>query len=62
MSKFLITGGSGFIGTNLIDYLVNNFSDSSILNLDIESPRNKQHNQYFSLCDVNDLDLLVFSS
>ena len=59
MSKFLVTGGSGFIGTNLINYLVDNFPDSSILNLDIEPPRNSCHRQYFCICDVNDLDSLV---
>ena len=32
MSKVLITGGSGFIGTNLIEYLINHTYDE-ILNM-----------------------------
>ena len=38
MNKILITGGSGFIGTNMVEYYINQ-SFSSILNLDITSIR-----------------------
>ena len=36
MDKFLIIGGSGFIGTNLIDDLLN--KGCNLLNIDIASP------------------------
>lgn len=38
MSKILITGGSGFIGTNLVEYL--SARNHEILNFDIKPPKN----------------------
>ena len=40
MSKILITGGSGFIGSNLVSYLLD--KDHDVLNFDIKEPRNKR--------------------
>ena len=34
MKNILITGGAGFIGSHLVKYFVNNFSDYHIINLD----------------------------
>jgi len=34
MTKYLITGGAGFIGSNFIHYLLNKYSDIEIINLD----------------------------
>ncbi len=34
MSRFLVTGGAGFIGSNLVHYLLKNYEDIEILNLD----------------------------
>ena len=53
MYKFLVTGGSGFIGTNLISYLINAHPGSSILNLDIIPPRDSSHNRFYHFCDIN---------
>ena len=41
MKKIVLTGGSGFIGTNLIELLVNN--NFKIINIDCNEPRNKNH-------------------
>lgn len=54
--KFLITGGSGFIGTNLIDYLL--LQNMEILNIDIKSPKKKAHLEYWVNLDINNKNLL----
>jgi len=38
MAKILVTGGSGFIGTNLVEFCLNRGDE--VLNLDIKPPRN----------------------
>jgi len=48
--KYLITGGSGFIGSNVIEWLQENGSD--ILNLDVNPPNVESHNQYWKQCDI----------
>lgn len=53
MKKILITGGSGFIGTNLIDFYLK--KDIKLLNLDIKPPMNNKHYQQWVRCDVTDL-------
>ena len=35
MKKILITGGSGFIGANLVKYMIDKYKDYSIVNLDL---------------------------
>lgn len=39
MAKVLVTGGSGFIGTNMVEYLESR--NYEVLNFDIDRPRNK---------------------
>jgi nucleoside-diphosphate-sugar epimerase len=51
MAKYLITGGSGFIGTNLIDELLKR--NEIILNIDIQKPKKEEH-----LCLYKKVDLL----
>lgn len=55
--KIIVTGGSGFIGTNLIEYLIQK-ENVQVLNIDIQSPRNKGHVQYWRECDINNYDEL----
>lgn len=50
--NILITGGSGFIGTNVIDYFCKQYS---VLNIDILPPRKKEHNEYWVKCDILEL-------
>ena len=55
--RILVTGGSGFIGTNLIDY----FSDKNIelLNIDIKKPQLNSHIQYWTMCNILDKEHLI---
>jgi nucleoside-diphosphate-sugar epimerase len=50
--KILVTGGSGFIGTNLIDGLLNHGHE--ILNVDVVRPKNADHDSFWIDCDVLD--------
>jgi nucleoside-diphosphate-sugar epimerase len=56
MYKVLITGASGFIGTNLIKYYVN--KNFKVLNLDILPPRNISHLEYWKKTDILDFQKL----
>lgn len=55
--KILITGASGFIGTNLVDAILR-ANLGSVLNLDISPPLNKEHLPYWLHCDVRSFDSL----
>ena len=50
--KILITGGSGFIGTNLVEYMVANGHE--VVNFDIKDPLEKKHAPYLFRGDIID--------
>ena len=54
--KICVTGGSGFIGTNLIELLLN--KHVNVLNLDIAAPRNVSHMSLWRECDILDYNYL----
>ena len=57
MAKFLVTGGSGFIGTNLISKLLTDGHE--VLSIDAQEPKIQEHNRFFKkidLCDAKGLD------
>jgi GlcNAc-P-P-Und epimerase len=54
MMRALVTGGSGFIGTNLIDALIE--EGASLINLDINPPKKTSHHIYWRECDILDLE------
>ncbi len=51
-SRILITGGSGFIGTNLIAHLVQ--KGHEVTNIDINCPINRSHDVYWMQGDILD--------
>ena len=54
--KILITGGSGFIGTNTVDYYLS--KGFEVLNIDKKAPRKKEHLQYWAELDIMDKEKL----
>lgn len=58
MTKILVTGGSGFIGTNLIDYLSKD-NEYEIQNLDMLKPKKDSHNKYWAQVDLRRHDDVV---
>ncbi len=50
MKKILITGGSGFIGTNLVAYYLD--KGDQVLNIDIKSPQHPGHHNYWKEVDI----------
>ena len=55
-SKILITGASGFIGTNLLEFFLN--TNFAVYNLDTAKPRNHRHREYWREVDICDLPAL----
>lgn len=51
MKKILITGGSGFIGTNLIE-LLSKSKNYEILNVDFQPPKKENHKLYWKNLDI----------
>lgn len=51
MTKIVVTGGSGFIGTNLIDYLKN---DYDLINIDKKPPIKSSHKDFWVSCNLLD--------
>jgi len=55
--KVIVTGGSGFIGTNLVERFLE--KGYEVLNLDIAEPRNRSHLEYWRRVDLLDRDSVV---
>ncbi len=51
--KILVTGGSGFIGTNFVDLLVG--GGVHVVNVDVSTPLKEAHVSYWRRCDILDL-------
>ncbi len=55
--RLLVTGGSGFIGTNLVEHFIN--QDCQVVNLDIAPPRNPVHRPFWQKVDILDREKLI---
>ena len=56
MKKILITGGSGFIGTNAMKYYLD--KGYEVLNIDLNLPKKNTHKSYWSNVDITDFNKL----
>lgn len=56
--KIIITGGSGFIGTNLLNYLIK--KNYNVINYDIAEPRNPDHFKYWNNINILNKEKLAF--
>ena len=54
--KIIVTGGSGFIGTNLIEELIR--QGYEVINIDIKEPQIKTRNNVWKQVDIKDLENL----
>lgn len=54
--RILVTGGSGFIGTNLVEYYLS--KGEEVVNFDMTPPRNAQHKPYWRNVDILDSEAL----
>jgi nucleoside-diphosphate-sugar epimerase len=59
MCRVLVTGGSGFIGTNLLECLLE--AGHTALNLDIKEPQNPQHGKFYRHVDILDRQAVLDS-
>lgn len=59
MNTYLITGGSGFIGTNLIERLRSNRPTARIVSADAVPPRIAEHEEYWRPIDLTDRDNVI---
>jgi len=54
--RILVTGGSGFIGTNYIEYLRENVDEIEFINIDVRPPQISSHNLYWEECDLQNAE------
>lgn len=55
--RILITGGSGFIGSNMLDHFLK-CGMNNLLSIDIKDPLKPQHFSFYKKCDILDLESL----
>jgi nucleoside-diphosphate-sugar epimerase len=56
MAKVIVTGGSGFIGTNLVEFYLS--AGHEVFNLDILPPRNSNHIAHWVKVDIADKEAI----
>ncbi len=54
MAKVFITGGSGFIGTNAIEFFLK--AGHEVFNFDMRTPQNENHNTFWKKGNINNIE------
>lgn len=54
--RLCVTGGSGFIGTNVMEWAIN--SGFEVLNIDIKRPKIAAHFKFYKEVDIRDFEIL----
>ncbi|MBO4906363.1 MAG: NAD(P)-dependent oxidoreductase [Bacteroidaceae bacterium] len=57
MARILITGGSGFIGTNVVQFYAK--KGWEVRNIDVRNPKYAEAEQYWVKCDITDCEKLL---
>lgn len=57
MKRILVTGGSGFIGTNVMQHWID--AGAEVLNLDKQPPQNPKHQPLWTQCDIREKSAYV---
>jgi len=57
MKRVLVTGGSGFIGTNVVESFL--AGGDNVINIDIKEPQNKQDNKVYRRTDIRNQKQLL---
>jgi len=52
MERILVTGGSGFIGTNVVQHWID--TGAEVLSLDSRPPQNPKHQPFWTQCDIRE--------
>ena len=55
-ARVLVTGGSGFIGTNIMEFFIKHEIESC--NFDINPPLNSEHSHLWENVDIRNFDAL----
>lgn len=58
MDRIVVTGSSGFIGTNMIEHLLKR-GCTKLLGIDVHPPKLAEHQRFWTRCDVMDKDDLT---
>ncbi|HYN38626.1 MAG TPA: NAD-dependent epimerase/dehydratase family protein, partial [Rhodospirillales bacterium] len=56
--RILVTGGSGFIGSNLMDFFLASGA-TRLANFDLAEPRNSAHRSFWQRIDLRDREALI---